>query len=81
MLLDFGRHGDTEVARKSLEEAVEANKHVPAYLTGKKKLPRSLPASYGFGDVNEAVLFVNDHGAAWRKLAGALPWMSANART
>ena len=79
-LIDFRKGGDGDAARRSLAKALEINKHVPVYLTGKKKLPRSLPDHYGFGDDNEAVLYATDHMPSWKATSGALEWLAANAK-
>ncbi len=76
-LLDFRMQGDSPTAHKSLDAALEENKHVPAYLLGRKKMPRHLPGHYGFGDENEAVLYAHGNKAAWRATAGALEWLAA----
>ncbi len=80
VLLDFRKHGDSPAAAKSLKTALDANKHVPPYLLGRKKMPRSLPGHYGFGDDNEAVLYANENGAAWKVTPGALEWLAAKAK-
>ena len=77
-LLDFRKHGVSPAAGKSLRAAIKGNKHVPAYLTGRKKFPRTLPDHYGFGDDNEAVIYVEDNMTAWEKTPGALEWLAEN---
>ncbi|MCH8204071.1 MAG: hypothetical protein IID09_02855 [Candidatus Hydrogenedentes bacterium] len=76
-LLDFRSQGDCPVADKSLKAATEENQHVLAYLLGRKKMPRELPGFYGFGDENEAVLYVYGNEAAWHASAGAIEWASS----
>ena len=76
-LLSFRRHGDSAMSRKMLRRAVEANAHVPDFLLGRKKLPRTLPALIGWGDENEAVAYVHGAAAAWAAAAGALAWAHA----
>jgi tetratricopeptide (TPR) repeat protein len=78
-LLDFTVEGDSEKARKALEEAIESNRHVPAYLTGKKRAPRKMPPHTGFGDRNEAVAYVAHNAVCWESTPGALEWLAANA--
>jgi hypothetical protein len=56
-------------------EAKETNPHVPAYLTGTRKMPKHLPDLIGFGDESEAIAFVGDYGSGWSKTAGALAWL------
>jgi len=78
-LLDFRAGGDGPKARKSLKAALKENPHVPPYLLGAKRLSRSLPAFYGFGDENEAILYVHEAKKGWRKSQGALAWLGAHA--
>lgn len=79
-LLDFRKYGDSPVADRSLKAAFHENKHVPAYLLGRKKMPRTLPGLYGFGDDNEAVLYASGNMAAWQVTPGAMEWLAAKAR-
>jgi tetratricopeptide (TPR) repeat protein len=76
VLLDLLKHGESPEAEKSLKIALGGNHHVPAYLLGRKKMPRSLPPYYGLGDDNEAVLYVHGNRAAWKALPGALKWLA-----
>jgi len=80
VLLDFRAKGDTPVAGKSLKAALEENRNVPAYLTGRKSMPRELPGHYGFGDDNEAILYVHENKAAWEATPGALEWLASKAK-
>ncbi len=50
----FRRSGDSEAARTRLRDAIRTNRHVPAYLLGRKRLPRTLPDFIGMGDEDEA---------------------------
>jgi len=79
-LLDFRKHGPSPIADKSLKAAVNENKHVPAYLLGRKKMPPNLPGYYGFGDENEAALFAHGNETAWKATPGALEWLAAKAK-
>ena len=79
-LLDFRKYGDSPNAGKSLKAAIDENKHVPSYLLGRKKMPRTLPGHYGFGDDNEAVLYAHGNRAAWKGTPGALKWLAARAK-
>lgn len=74
-LLAFRKGGDDEDARQFLAEATKTNPHVPAYLLGKKKLPKRLPDYVGMGDQNEAVVYASSAVAGWKKTAGALDWL------
>jgi len=79
-LLAFRKYGDSSAAGKSLKAALDENKHVPFYLLGRKKMPRTLPGHYGFGDDNEAVLYAHGNRAAWKATPGALEWLAARAK-
>lgn len=68
--------GDVRAATAAIGEAREANRHVEPLLTGKKRMPRSLPGYYGVGDENEAVVCVDTIGAAWKRAGGALAWLT-----
>ncbi|MDP2168388.1 MAG: hypothetical protein Q8J64_08670 [Thermodesulfovibrionales bacterium] len=70
------KQGYSPSASKSLKAALKGNKHVPAYLLGRKKMPRSLPGHYGFGDDNEAIVYVDDNKAAWKATPSALEWLA-----
>jgi len=43
-------------------------------------MPRTLPGHYGFGDDNEAVLYVQGNKAAWKVTPGALEWLAAKVK-
>ena len=79
-LLDFRKYGDSPTADKSLKAALRENKHVPSYLFGRKKIPRTLPGYYGFGDENEAVIYAHRNKAAWKATPGAMEWLAARAK-
>ena len=79
-LLDFRKHGDSQTASRSLKAALDENKHVPAYILGRKKIPRTLPSYYGLGDVNEAVYYAYGNRAAWKATVGALEWLAASVK-
>jgi hypothetical protein len=53
-------------AIKALADALEQNPHVPAYLTGKKRIPSSLPPLIGMGDEDEAIAYAHVTGGARR---------------
>ena len=79
-LLDFRKYGDSPVAGKSLAGAMKENRHVPAYLLGRKKMPKRLPAYHGFGDENEAIVYAESCAAAWKATPGALAWLAARTK-
>jgi tetratricopeptide (TPR) repeat protein len=72
-LLAFRKHGNGEEAKAALAEA-RKNPHVPAYLSGKKKMPKRLPDMIGFGDESEAISYVGDYGSAWKNTPEAIAW-------
>jgi tetratricopeptide (TPR) repeat protein len=76
VLLDFRKHGESPAADKSLKEALKGNKHVPAYLVGRREMPPGLPPHYSFGSEDEAVIYVDDNKAAWKATPGALEWLA-----
>jgi len=73
----FRTEGDSQRARALLAKAETANRHVPAYLMGRKRIPDRLPDTVGFGDESEAVFCAAEQIAAWRGTPGALPWLGA----
>ena len=75
MLASFRREGDSAEARKLLSAAREANPHVPAYLAGRKELPKRLPDYVGFGDESEAIDYAAGSAALWAIVPGALAWL------
>jgi tetratricopeptide (TPR) repeat protein len=77
-LLAFRREGAGKKADAALKKALSQNKHVPAYLLRKKRLPRQLPGYIGFGDENEAVSYAAGATTTWQDTPGALDWLSSN---
>jgi len=76
-LVAYRRDGDSVEARSLLEKAKITNSHVPAYLLGRKKLPRK-PASYiTMGGEDEAQEYDRRYAAAWANTKGALDWLMA----
>lgn len=73
-LLAFRRTGNSAAARKALAKAVEANRHVAAYLLGEKPLPPTLPGYIGVGDESEAVSYAYHAAKAWAVAPGAKEW-------
>ncbi len=74
-LLLFRQEGVTEKSNAALEEALEHNPFVPAYLLGEKRLPRELPQFMGWGDESEAIVYAADASKNWKNSAGALEWL------
>ncbi|MEK7794633.1 MAG: hypothetical protein AAB353_08890 [Candidatus Hydrogenedentota bacterium] len=78
-LLDFRKHGDAPRALAALRLAIATNPHVPQLLTGRKKLPETLPGYYEMGHISEAVICVLHSGIAWLATPGALDWLRRHA--
>ena len=79
-LHEFRSYGDTPETRRLLGEARDWNPHVPAYLTGRKRLPRRLPALIGMGDESEAIAYAAEQMAVWRATPGAIAWLGSASR-
>jgi prevent-host-death family protein len=75
----FRVEGASAASNRALAEAMAHNAHVPDYLSGKKRLPRTLPDFIGIGDENEAIAYVAQDGALWEREAGALAWLKEQA--
>jgi tetratricopeptide (TPR) repeat protein len=78
VLLAFRRHGDSDEARRLLQEAKKINKHVPAYLTGQKFPPAELPNHYSPGHETEALQYLGTFMPGWKDTLGAIAWLRAN---
>ncbi len=74
-LLRYRQAKTGEEANSQLAEALDYNPHVPAYLLGRKRLPRQLPPYVGFGDKNEAAAYVAEAAHLWAQEEGALDWL------
>jgi tetratricopeptide (TPR) repeat protein len=77
-LAAFRREGDSANARRRLSEARAANPHVPAYLIGKKRLPRRLPDYIEVGEATEAADYANAAAELWAETPGAIEWLADN---
>lgn len=80
-LLEFQKRGASAAAKKSLQQAVEENPFVPAYLKGQKKVPNRRVDYYGWGDESEAVYYASKHLNHWRRIPGAVEWLQAEIAT
>lgn len=76
-LAAFRKTGDSVESRARLAEAVEINRHVRDYLCGDRKVPRRKPPYYSPGAASEAMVYIEDHAAAWHGTDGALDWVRA----
>ena len=72
--------GEELDAIESLSRARKANKHVEAYLTGRKKLPAEGPGYYSPGEPSEAIVCVNEIGTAWNTHPEAVNWLKNQKR-
>jgi tetratricopeptide (TPR) repeat protein len=75
----FRREGDSPAARALLQAAIEANLHVPAYITGTKRTPKTQPEFYSPGNDDEAVLYAQGAAAGWASVSGAISWLALHA--
>ncbi|MBE4907210.1 tetratricopeptide repeat protein [Bacillus luteolus] len=64
-LIEYMEHGNTVKLKKYLKEAKKHNPFVGDYLSGKKKLPSTLPEYYGWGDENEAIVYAAKFKDVW----------------
>ncbi len=76
-LVEFRLHGASKTAERRLEEALEGNSYVPAYLTGRKRVPNRLPPYIGLGDDNEAAHYAGRNLNHWRRTPGAVEWLKS----
>jgi tetratricopeptide (TPR) repeat protein len=74
-LLQFKQGGATSGAAQALKAAIKHNPHVPDYLLGAKRLPKSMPPHYGLGSKDEAVLYVVNAVETWTSTKGSLIWL------
>lgn len=75
-LLSYILNGDSDESRRLKEAAKTYNEYVPALLSGKEKMPEELPEYFGYGDKNEAVIYVEEHQRVWRAVMGAIAWLN-----
>jgi len=66
---------DCSISQESLAVAVKKNKHIPAYLLGRKKIPQSFPEYYSPRDESEAMFYIKENLEAWKTTPGALDWV------
>lgn len=74
-ILSYRRGGSSPAATASLQEALTNNPYVPAYLLGKKRLPRLLPEYMHLGEESEAISYAADALPIWLETIGALAWL------
>lgn len=76
-LLEFQKRGASATAKKILQQAVEENPFVPAYLMGQKRVPNRQVDYYGWGDESEAIYYASEHLNHWRRIPDAVDWLRA----
>lgn len=69
--------GDGKAARKFLREALRINPHVPAFILGRRRLPKKIPDMVTWGGEDEAGVYALDHLELWRKTRGALEMLES----
>ncbi len=74
-LLEYRRSGASSEANRLLQEALRWNGHVPAYLSGQKRIPNQLPETVEFGGASEAIEYVASFLRYWQRTPGAVQWM------
>ena len=79
-LLAFRQHGDTVAARQLLKQARKTNKHVPAYLAGRKVPAASGPATTAPATKAKPSITSAAFMAAWRSTPGAVAWVRENVK-
>ncbi|MCI0546256.1 MAG: hypothetical protein L0027_03120 [Candidatus Rokubacteria bacterium] len=77
----FRCEGESPGARALMRAALSINRHVPAYLLGKKTWPGPMPAAYALGSQEEAAVADDLLGNLWRATPAALRWLAAQARS
>lgn len=71
----FRTEGPTEAAEKHLKTGLKYNPHVPAYLTGQKRISRLTSPYITFGGESEAVDYARSAKKFWEKMPEALTWL------
>jgi hypothetical protein len=72
LLLDIKKQEDAAIIEMEFGMCVECNEYVVPYLIGDEKIPSEAVRSYGDGDRNEAIFYVQSAGDAWFKDENAL---------
>lgn len=77
-LVAYRQNGASDQAGELLAAALKRNAFVPAYLLGRRRIPKQLPARIGFGDNNEAIAYAADYKEIWKQTSGAIDWLKSN---
>lgn len=76
-LLLMLKKGESEEKLKALlKKAIKSNKYAAAYLSLKKKMPKSLPLFYSLGSQEEAIFVAYYQLEAWEATEGACAWLA-----
>jgi len=78
-LLSFVKKGDSAKTNNDLKTALESNRYVPEYLTGKKPIPRFLPDRITMRGEDEGFCYASRYLKAWKKVSGAIDWLKEKA--
>ena len=68
-------------AEAALASARKGNRFVELYLTGAKKLPRTMPGMYSLGSMEEAQLCLESLSGAWAEHPQAIFWLMTQLMT
>lgn len=77
-LLAFRQDGASPGANRYLQRAIENNPHVPAYILGKKRIPKDRPPYTGWEDETEAAYVASEVKPIWWREKGAISWLREN---
>jgi len=77
-LLTFRQEGPSGMAAGQLAAARSRNEFVPAYLLGRRRLPKQLPPTISLGGKDEAIAYAADYKTLWQQTPGALDWLKSN---
>jgi len=67
--------GDLRNAEQELKTARKRNRFVELYLSGERKIPKSMPAAYSLGSAEEALVCAGCLAAAWARHKEAVFWL------
>jgi hypothetical protein len=74
-LMVFSTTGATAEAVAALDQARNANPHVPAFLLGERELPPRFPEFTSSGDLYEGAAYALEFKSHWESVPGALAFL------
>lgn len=80
-LLAFRQGGDSPAAAEALQAAMAQNRYVPAYLTGRKRVPAHMPPYMTWGGEDEAAIYAFSYLPYWRRTPGAVEWVQTHLKS